>query len=116
MLEPDVDRLVYVESGRTGGGRHRGSQVERDPLVPWRWSWTDQQAAVEELNPVCGLTEREVVLLGPGQNVLECRTHRPPPGITLAQGYSGMLPCFFGGRVSRLVRSARSALTTCARV
>ena len=30
--------------------------------------------------------------------------------------YSGMLPCFFGGSVSRLVRSARSARTICTRV
>src|SRR5215469_11273544 len=28
----------------------------------------------------------------------------------------GMLPCFFGGRVSRLVRRLRSALVTAARV
>src|SRR3712207_7636368 len=27
-------------------------------------------------------------------------------------GHSGMFPCFFGGSVSRLVRSARSAFTT----
>jgi len=30
--------------------------------------------------------------------------------------HSGMFPCFFGGRVSRLVRSARSALVTFIRV
>ena len=30
-------------------------------------------------------------------------------------GYSGMLPCFFGGRVSRLVRSGRSAADDLAR-
>lgn len=30
--------------------------------------------------------------------------------------YSGMFPCFFGGRLARLVRSARSALVTATRV
>jgi hypothetical protein len=32
------------------------------------------------------------------------------------QGYSGILPCFFGGSVSRLVRNVRSALITYERV
>ena len=36
--------------------------------------------------------------------------------LVLARGHSGMLPCFLGGRVARLVRSARSARTTCTRV
>ena len=31
-------------------------------------------------------------------------------------GHSGMFPCFFGGRVARLFRSARSALVTFIRV
>ena len=30
--------------------------------------------------------------------------------------HSGMFPCFFGGRVSRLPRRARRALTSCTRV
>ena len=30
--------------------------------------------------------------------------------------HSGMFPCFFGGRVSRLFASTRSALVTCTRV
>ena len=30
--------------------------------------------------------------------------------------HSGMFPCFFGGRLARFVRSARSARTTCRRV
>ena len=34
------------------------------------------------------------------------------PGVT----HSGMFPCFFGGSEARLVRSARSARTTWARV
>ena len=32
------------------------------------------------------------------------------------QGYSGMLPCFFGGKVSRLFRSNRSPRTIWPRV
>src|SRR4051794_9367155 len=34
----------------------------------------------------------------------------------VATAHSGMFPCFFGGRVSRLVPSSRSALTTSSRV
>ena len=33
-----------------------------------------------------------------------------------AGGHSGMFPCFFGGSVSRFVRSARNASTICDRV
>jgi hypothetical protein len=34
----------------------------------------------------------------------------------LIGGHSGMFPCFFGGSVSRLFASTRSALVTCTRV
>jgi hypothetical protein len=37
-------------------------------------------------------------------------------GISEVFCHSGMFPCFFGGRVLRFSRSARSAFTTCARV
>ena len=36
--------------------------------------------------------------------------------LTAVLTYSGMLPCFFGGSVSRLLRSTRSARTICTRV
>ncbi len=44
------------------------------------------------------------------------RRDGPIPGRRSPRCYSGMLPCFFGGSVWRLLRSARSARVTWDRV
>ena len=51
--------------------------------------------------------------LGIGRPAADHPEHR---SARLALAHSGMFPCFFGGSVSRLVRSIRSAWTTYRRV
>ncbi len=55
----------------------------------------------------------ELVLADLAAHHVELRGGR---GHLLVLGHSGMFPCFLGGSAARLVRSARSARVTCARV
>ena len=111
--EPKVDREVNVEAGSDSGRVQRVPKRNGQNLMPNCRGRAHHEAPVEELDAVVGLAERKVVLLRPGEDMRErlgCHD------VSLPRDHSGMLPCLRGGTLSRLVRSVRSARTTCTRV
>lgn len=63
----------------------------------------------------CGTLERECGEHGGDRRQLVVG-RRPAEHLRQVGGHSGMFPCFLGGRLERLERSARSALITVVRV
>ena len=70
---------------------------------------------------LCRLSKSSSHDCGDRSNFLRCDMRRDDADVgklvvRLCAGHSGMFPCFLGGMLARLVRSARSAFTTCTRV